>query len=150
MRVFVLGSTGMLGYYVSNYFSSSNYEVVEVSRDGYYRLDALKADESDLKDLGAVEGDVIINCIGIIPHGGKKGDHEYIVVNSAFPHLVSDYCEKNKIHFIHITTDCVYSGLMRGPYLESATHDAEDIYGKSKSFGEPSNATVIRTSIIGE
>ena len=50
---------------------------------------------------------------------------------------------------IHITTDCVFTGLT-GFYTETSTHDSLDIYGKTKSLGEPEKATVIRTSIIGE
>jgi hypothetical protein len=45
--------------------------------------------------------------------------------------------------------NCVFSG-KRGLYTEADVHDATDAYGKSKSAGEPPNATIIRTSIIGE
>jgi dTDP-4-dehydrorhamnose reductase len=50
---------------------------------------------------------------------------------------------------IHPTTDCVYSGL-KGSYNEDDKYDVSDVYGMSKAMGEPSNCTVIRTSIIGE
>ena len=50
---------------------------------------------------------------------------------------------------IHITTDCVYSG-KDGSYTEGSLHDCTDVYGKTKSLGEPPNCSVIRTSIIGE
>lgn len=33
---------------------------------------------------------------------------------------------------------------------EESEHDCTDVYGKTKSLGEPENCTVIRTSIIGE
>lgn len=44
--------------------------------------------------------------------------------------------------------NCVFSG-SNGKYTEFSNHDALDQYGKSKSLGEPENALVIRTSIIG-
>ena len=72
-----------------------------------------------------------------------------ILVNSVFPHNLSDFCNKNQIKLIHITTDCVYSG-NKGLYTEKDLHDCLDIYGKSKSLGEPKNCMVIRTSIIGQ
>ena len=50
---------------------------------------------------------------------------------------------------IHITTDCVFTG-NKGSYTESDIHDISDVYGRSKSMGEPLNSTIIRTSIIGE
>ena len=50
---------------------------------------------------------------------------------------------------IHITTDCVFSG-KKGNYIETDEHDITDVYGRTKSLGEPNNCTIIRTSIIGE
>jgi dTDP-4-dehydrorhamnose reductase len=50
---------------------------------------------------------------------------------------------------IHITTDCVFSG-KDGSYNELSEHDETNDYGMSKSLGELCNATIIRTSIIGE
>ena len=50
---------------------------------------------------------------------------------------------------IHITTECVFSG-KKGGYNENDIHDATDIYGISKSLGEPVDVCIIRTSIIGE
>ena len=35
-----------------------------------------------------------------------------INVNSIFPIELSEYCYERKIKFIHISTDCVFSGLM--------------------------------------
>ena len=57
---------------------------------------------------------------------------------------------KEKIYFIHISTDCVFSG-KDGNYDELGMSDAEDLYGKSKIVGEilGNNKSVIRSSIIG-
>jgi dTDP-4-dehydrorhamnose reductase len=58
----------------------------------------------------------------------------------------------NKYHFrlIHISTDCIFSGL-KGNYAENDTPDATDLYGKTKLLGEINykNAVTIRTSVIG-
>jgi len=48
-----------------------------------------------------------------------------------------------------VTTDCVFDG-KKGAYNEQDLHTATDVYGLSKSLGEPEYATVVRTSIIGE
>lgn len=45
--------------------------------------------------------------------------------------------------------NCVFSG-DDGNYNEKSPHDCTDVYGKTKSLGEPENCTVIRSSIIGE
>jgi dTDP-4-dehydrorhamnose reductase len=65
-----------------------------------------------------------------------------------FPHVLWNICKKYNAKMIQPTTDCVYSG-KKGKYVETDIHDEINSYGMSKSLGEPSGCTVIRTSIIG-
>lgn len=146
MKVFVFGSSGMLGGYVSKYFKDTGYNVVDVTRQD---INATSANIIDFYALDISGGDVVINCIGLIKQRADVTDLQFILVNAVFPRLLANMCEHIGAKFIHVTTDCVYSG-KTGGYVESSPHDATDIYGKSKSLGEPDNATVIRTSIIGE
>lgn len=144
MRVLVLGKNGMLGRYVYNYLTQY-FDVIGTTRK---ELDAVKVNVNFVGS-NIKPGDVVINCIGIIPQrsGFKKID--FVATNSIFPLIVQEACDIKGAKFIHITTDCVYNGL-RGHYNELDEHDAHDIYGITKSLGEPEEATVIRTSIIGE
>lgn len=147
--IYVLGSTGMLGRYVHSYLQAADFDVTPVARD---TLDATKSQAIIFKvlyALGVGKDDVVINCMGVIKQRGRVSDATFLLVNSVFPHILSDYCEQRGANLIHVTTDCVFSG-GKGDYAEWDVHDAKDIYGKSKSAGEPTNATVIRTSIIGE
>jgi dTDP-4-dehydrorhamnose reductase len=150
MKIFVFGSTGMLGRYVSAYLKSQGHNVINVPRN---QFDAFTIRETYLRavlyHMGMREGDVAINCIGLIKQKKDINDLEFIQVNSVFPRILANVCEKEKVNMIHPSTDCVFSGL-RGLYTENDTPDALDVYGRSKSLGEPSNCTVIRTSIIGE
>ena len=153
MKIYVLGHTGMLGRYVYTYFKSKGYDVIGFNRNN---IDISKSDysESALRSVlfhkGIKKGDVIINCMGTIkPMVDKYGTLNAIKVNSLFPHLLSGACEKEGYKMIHITTDCVFSG-KKGMYNEDDLHDCTDVYGKTKSLGEPTNCTVVRTSIIGE
>ncbi len=150
MKIYILGSSGMLGRYVSKYLGQS-FDIVEVGRTS---VDAAKATEEALlqsfSDLGVKEGDVIINCVGTIkPRVDELGDVNAILVNSVFPRLLANTVEKVGAHMIHPTTDCVYTGL-RGAYSEEDKYDVSDVYGMTKALGEPANCTVVRTSIIGE
>lgn len=146
MRVFILGSSGMLGRYVDTYFRQQRYDVCSVNRD---ELNAAEATYLSILSLGIGPGDVVINCVGVISHRKNIDATEFLLVNSVFPRLVANVCESAGANFIQVSTDCVYTGL-EGGYVESSLHTAMDIYGRSKSLGEPENATVIRTSIIGE
>jgi dTDP-4-dehydrorhamnose reductase len=147
-KILVLGGTGMLGSALTKILSNEKIKFIATARKkklGYYKYNALKDNLGSLPKV-----DYIINCIGIINKLIIKINiNEAIYVNSLFPRILSNYCEKKKIKLIHITTDCVFSG-KKGNYNEFDDHDCIDIYGKTKSLGEPSNCMVIRTSIIGE
>ncbi len=97
------------------------------------------------KQIGPI--DKIINCAGIIKPYALKNPQLTYFVNSAFPHILSNLYG-NKL--IQITTDCVYDGLGQAPYDETSQYTPNDLYGLTKSLGEPSKRSlVLRTSIIG-
>lgn len=149
MKIFVLGSKGMLGRYLVKYLSQY-YKVIEINRD---IIDASKETietlSEKLKDK-IHNGDTVINCMGAIkPRVDQLGDLNAIQVNSVFPRVLANFCSDIGANLIHPTTDCVYSGL-KGNYNENDKYDVSDVYGMSKAMGEPQNCTIIRTSIIGE
>lgn len=152
MKVLVLGSTGLLGSAVGSYFErTSEFETflsyrnsnVSFGKNKIY-FDALT---SELDLLPQV--DYLINCIGIIKPFMNQNKEKNIYINSVFPHKLASFCKQRGTKMIHITTDCVFDGLA-GKYTEDSVHNATDLYGRSKSIGEPDQSMVIRTSIIGE
>ena len=151
-KVVVLGSTGMLGSAIGKYFQSKeNYDTILTYRNNKvaYGKNNIWFDAIDSALQKFANSDYIINCIGVIKPFIEDNKEHSIYLNSLFPYELSSFCKKENIRLIHITTDCVFSG-MDGNYSESSIHDALDFYGKSKSLGEPDNCMVLRTSIIGE
>lgn len=143
MKIILFGSTGMLGNYVKKYLSQFH-EIVCINRDMF---DIESCEWKRLETL-VQTGELVINCAGAIPQ--QKCDiRKYIALNTVFPHKLNEIAREYSVPFIHITTDCVFSG-RDGNYNENSKHDAEDIYGISKSLGEDSSMCIIRTSIIGE
>lgn len=153
MKVIVLGHTGMLGTYVYSHLKEKGYEVVGFNRSDLDISESILNEpilRSFLFHKGVKPDDVIINCMGAIkPMVDKYGTLSAIKVNSLFPHILANVCESEEYKLIHITTDCVFTG-DDGNYTEKSLHDCTDVYGKTKSLGEPENCTVVRTSIIGE
>jgi len=152
MKIYVFGYKGMLGRYVYTYLKSKDFNVVGLSRKNIDISDIYCEDDlnSILHYEGVEKNDVIINCAGIIKSVINDNDiQSIIIVNSLFPHYLNNVSKKEGYKLIHVTTDCVFSG-KDGLYLEHSPHDCTDVYGKTKSLGEPNNCTVIRTSIIGE
>jgi dTDP-4-dehydrorhamnose reductase len=96
----------------------------------------------------------IINAIGItkplIRDDNPQQIERALRINSLLPHAIARFAQFDGARILQIATDCVYSGA-KGRYVETDTHDALDVYGKTKSLGEcySSNFTNLRCSIIG-
>lgn len=154
MTIYIFGANGMLGTYMKTYLKSQNKACICFTRDD---LDVSTVTYDKLEKLfdkyTIHDNDIIINCAGIIPQSKNINDtssRNYFLINSLFPNMLSTIASLNKMKFIHITTDCVFSG-SKGNYTELDCHDETNNYGVSKSLGELGyNSTVIRTSIIGE
>jgi len=145
MKIFVFGAGGMLGRYVYGYLKDA-IPITRTEINAMSLRDEVFNKQLDILNIGG--GDVIINCMGITNKHTREIS-EFLAVNSIFPRLLADYCERRRAHLLHISTDCVFDG-RDGNYDENSPHTEQGIYGLSKSLGEPYNATVIRTSIIGE
>ena len=90
--------------------------------------------------------DAVINCAGITKPHSLKNPAITFFINGGLPHILSTIY-KNKL--IHITTDCVFNGISGAPYDEDAPKTPNDLYGISKSLGEPKESLVLRASIMG-
>lgn len=98
-----------------------------------------------------IHPDVVINCIGLVKQLADVNDPLHAIpLNSLLPHRIAALCKATKARFIHISTDCVFSG-EKGNYIESDFPDAHDLYGRTKFLGEVDlpHAITLRTSIIG-
>jgi dTDP-4-dehydrorhamnose reductase len=153
-NVLILGGTGMLGHAVIDEFRGFEGTVKFTSRTGSgIPFDVLTGSVKNLASHISA-GDYIINCLGITkPHIDDHNEQDVAratQVNSLFPTELALFAEQADAKIIQIATDCVFSG-RQGHYLETDTHDAEDVYGKSKSKGEVISLNVmhIRVSTIG-
>lgn len=95
--------------------------------------------------------EAVINAVGIVKQrAAAKEIIPSLEINALLPHRLAVLCKGMGARFIHLSTDCIFSG-KKGNYLENDPSDAEDIYGKTKYLGEvhESNSLTLRTSIIG-
>ncbi len=163
-RVLILGGLGMLGHKLCQILSPKMDVWTTVRRDADLLrsteildadrvLDGVDARKPDtmLRALDMVEPDAVVNCIGIVKQLPEARDPVVAIeINSLFPHRMAKLCAERSVYLIHISTDCVFSGV-RGMYVEDDPSDAQDLYGRSKALGEimGSNCLTLRTSIIG-
>lgn len=154
-KILILGSTGMLGSAVKRQVTGSALAVVTASRTSGIRFDASELESTKLlEDSGLGKGDWVINCVGLtksrIDETSIESRANTVRLNFDFPTDLATAAAKKEVKVIQVATDCVFSG-KAGGYNEDSPHDAEDVYGKTKSLGEvPANNVMhLRCSLIG-
>jgi len=152
MKILILGSTGMLGHMVKQYFMENNYEVVCTTRnpDDLNYFDVMENIKGIENIINNNKPDVIINCIGILNEDAEENHDKAVLVNSFLPHYLDRLSVTNNFKLVHVSTDCVFDG-EKGEYTEESFKDAKSFYGKSKALGEIANNrnVTLRTSIVG-
>jgi len=154
-KLLLLGATGMAGHVAYYYLNATGkYEITNVVFRNKLTDDSILLDITDKLAIEQLiiekKPDIILNCIGVLIKGSQLFPDNAILINAYFPHLLERLAAEINAKLIHISTDCVFSGL-KGNYSETDIRDADDIYGKSKGLGEVINNKdlTIRTSIIG-
>jgi dTDP-4-dehydrorhamnose reductase len=165
VRILVLGASGMLGRAMVCYFSGHNdFEVFGSYRSRIPGVDYFKCinakimfghnleNPDHLIDVFKIaKPEIVINCVGLVKQQKSSKDPIFALpINSILPHRLARLSSLVGARFLHISTDCVFSG-RQGMYKESDEPDALDVYGRSKLLGEVDydNALTLRTSIIG-
>ncbi|MCS1350160.1 SDR family oxidoreductase [Mechercharimyces sp. CAU 1602] len=155
MRVMVIGGTGMAGHMIIDYLRSvEKYEVLEATRTPTDRDGCIYMEIGDSTHIRQVlqeyKPGVVVNATGILNQRAADNLTEAIRVNSVFPHQLALWGEEFAFRLVHLSTDCVFSG-MRGRYAERDLPDGKSIYSLTKQVGEVTATphVTIRTSIIG-
>lgn len=170
-NIIILGAHGMLGWQVLNEFKNTSYNIkcqvrnykskkslinkLNLKKNVNFFFFDVEKDKIQNLEKRISRKDIVINCIGkikpFINDNNLNQIEAAVKVNTIFPIELSKIIKKKKIKVYQIATDCVYSG-KSGNYFEEANHDADDVYGKTKSLGEinDKNFFNIRVSIIGK
>ncbi len=142
-RVLVVGPHGMLGSAMTRGLARAGLDVVPLGRAQHDIL----GDPIETIPLAGVAH--VVNCAGLINrYEGSRPPGDFYLINSIFPRRLADACERAGARLFHISTDCVFDGT-GAPHDEAARPNPHDLYGRSKLYGEPANAMVLRTSVIG-
>lgn len=155
MKVLVLGASGMAGHVLTCSLMECGNEVTGFARKELSFCRTVCGDATDRKDLKRVlcddEYDVVLNCIGVLNQAVDANPAAGIYLNSVLPHLLVELTKNMRTRIVHLSTDCVFSGVRSGNYTESSFRSADSVYGRSKALGEicDTKNLTIRTSIIG-
>jgi dTDP-4-dehydrorhamnose reductase len=156
LKVLVLGSTGLIGHQVFNYLQKTNkYELYNIAYRKKLNNDTILCNVRNQQEfiniIKTISPDIIVNCIGILIEGANQNPENAIFINAYMPHMLMKLSDELNSRFIHISTDCVFSGEKGISYIEEDFKDGKDTYAKSKGLGEIINDShlTLRTSVIG-
>ncbi|MEO0215364.1 MAG: NAD(P)-dependent oxidoreductase [candidate division WOR-3 bacterium] len=147
----VFGSTGTLGTALRKTLKNAKFHTRK---------------DFDVENIRGLEGflekfldgvSVVINSIAYTNVSLAEKERERCYnINFVFPKILAEFCERNGIKLIHISTDYVFDGKV-GLYTEDDKPNPISWYGKTKTLSEEAvlsictNSYVIRTSwVFGE
>ena len=145
MRTVVAGAAGMLGHDVVDACVARGDEVFALGRA---ELDL--TDPADCEDAVAEIGpDTVINCAAWTDVDGAERDEAgAMLVNDTGAGHLAGAAAKRGARIIYVSSDYVFDGEQRRPYLESDLTNPISAYGRSKAAGETSTAVANERHLI--
>jgi dTDP-4-dehydrorhamnose reductase len=150
MRMVITGAGGMLGNDLLTAATEAGLDALGYERS---RLDITEAAEVD-SVIGRAKPDVVVNCAAWTDvDGAETGVDEAFAANATGAANVAQSAARCGAWTVQISTDYVFDGSKREPYLESDPVGPISVYGRSKLDGEfavareaPGRHTIVRTS----
>lgn len=148
MRVLLFGGTGRLGSQIVSANALFGFELLYPNSKQLNIADPFLASK-----LNQINPDLIINAAAFTNVDDAETHIEQAYrLNKDAPRFIAQTCKDLNIPVIHISTDYVFSGNKKSPYLEEDQPDPINIYGKSKLDGDLaiSNSCEKHITSIGE
>ncbi len=132
MKIAILGAGGRLGAALMRKYR----ERFDVVGFNHAQLDLSNFDELH-KKLRATSFDLLINAAAFtnVDLCETKRDEAFLI-NAEAPRVLAEICRDKRARLIHFSTDYVFDGGKREPYVESDSANPISVYGESKLAGE--------------
>lgn len=136
MKILVTGGNGQLGLALKEEFAKI-YNQVEVISTDYDTLDITNFNQVE-EILTNEKVDIVINCAAHTQVDKCEEDIENAYkINAMGPRNLAVVCEKLGAKLVQISTDYVFSGVLRNhPWREDDVVAPQSVYGASKFMGE--------------
>jgi dTDP-4-dehydrorhamnose reductase len=133
MKILVIGHNGMLGSDMMIVARSAGHDVIGIDVPD---IDITKR-ESIQQCLAAVNPQTIINCAAYTAVDACETNSELaFAVNAQGAGLLAGCAHESKAVLVHFSTDYVFDGTKKQPYVESDPTNPVSVYGRSKLEGE--------------
>ena len=154
----ILGISGLTGSKIGklalkdfDVYGTFNEKFFEFKNITSIKFDIQKSNLSDL--LKKINPDVVVNATALhnVDYCETHPEDAY-QVNTKFVENLSNGANEYLYKLIHISTDYVFDGSKKTPYLENDITNPLNVYGTSKCDGEKillkNNHSVIRTGVV--
>jgi len=150
MRILITGAGGMLGQDVRAAALAAGHQPISLARA---QLDIADADAVS-RAVTDARPDVVINCAAWTRvDAAEEHEQDATVANGVGAGHVARAAASGGAWTIHVSSDYVFDGSKRSPYLESDPTGPLSAYGRSKLAGElavaaeaPEAHTIVRSS----
>ena len=130
--ILILGANGMLG---NDLIKTLGLRHEVFGRD--YKDFDITNKEITREEILDILPQIVVNSAAFTNVDGCETEVEKaFLVNAEGTKNVALACEEGKIKLVHISTDYIFDGKKREPYLENDTPNPLNAYGKSKLKGE--------------
>ena len=145
MKILITGCHGQLGNELISILKSGRSEIGPMPKEfKNAEICAVDIDTLDISDITAVKSlvaaekcDVIINCAAMTNVDGCESDYETAFkVNAMGVRNLAVAAKSVNAKLIHVSTDYVFAGDGKRPYVEWDKVDPKSAYGASKALGE--------------
>jgi dTDP-4-dehydrorhamnose reductase len=137
MNILVFGKDGQLGTAFKALFDAKRLDDLHrITYVGRAECDLSNAD-AIAKLLDQIEPNLIINAAAYtaVDKAETEVDLAY-AINAKAPEIMAIYAKQNAATFLHYSTDYVFDGGKKTPYIETDVRNPLSVYGKSKAAGE--------------
>jgi dTDP-4-dehydrorhamnose reductase len=142
--IWVIGSNGMLGREICNFFEKTKFKFISSDID----VD-ISVYENLLKFIGNMKIDWIVNCAAYTAVDKAEDETDLAFkINSLGAENIAKFANEIGAKLIHISTDYVFSGDKETEYLETDLPDPTGAYGKSKLSGEDKIINILKNYFI--
>jgi len=132
VKILIVGSGGRLGAALVREYQGK----FDVTSFNHEQLDL--ANQNQTRDnLSPLEFDVLVNCAAMTNVDLCEQEIEQaFAINAEGPQLLARICRDKHAKMIHFSTDYVFDGEKREPYVETDAAKPISVYGESKRTGE--------------
>jgi dTDP-4-dehydrorhamnose reductase len=137
MNILVFGKDGQLGKAFRTIFDASKAgELHHIQYVGRTECDLSNSDALEVL-LNQMKPDLLINAAAYtaVDKAESEVDSAY-AINAKAPEVMAMYAKRHGATFLHYSTDYVFDGSKKTPYIESDIRNPLGVYGKSKASGE--------------